>query len=72
MAVVPLRYFCYGCVVTSAAWSVLLLVYLSRTAEPGLARTPVGPRRRAVAEAPARRGGDDGAGVTGLSPEMGE
>ncbi|XP_019743055.1 polypeptide N-acetylgalactosaminyltransferase 11 isoform X2 [Hippocampus comes] len=71
MALVPLRYFCYGCLVTSAAWSVLLVVYLSRTAEPGLGRTPVGPRRRAVAEAPARRGGDDDAGVTGLSPEMG-
>ncbi|XP_077410701.1 polypeptide N-acetylgalactosaminyltransferase 11 [Vanacampus margaritifer] len=71
MALVPLRYFCYGCVVTSAAWSVFLLVYFSRTAEPGLGRTPVGPRRRAVAEESAKRGADDNAGAARLSPEMG-
>ncbi|XP_037135888.1 polypeptide N-acetylgalactosaminyltransferase 11 [Syngnathus acus] len=71
MALVPLRYFCYGCVVTSAAWALLLLVYFSRTAEPGLGRNPIGPRRRAVAEGPARQGVGEDAGAAGLLPEMG-
>ncbi|XP_049605335.1 polypeptide N-acetylgalactosaminyltransferase 11 [Syngnathus scovelli] len=71
MALVPLRYFCYGCVVTSAAWALLLLVYFSRTADPGLGRNPIGPRRRAVAEGPARQGVGEDAGAAGLLPEMG-
>ncbi|KAM9774464.1 polypeptide N-acetylgalactosaminyltransferase 11 [Syngnathus typhle] len=71
MALVPLRYFCYGCVVTSAAWALLLLVYFSRTAEPGLGRNPIGPRRRAVAEGPAHQGVGEDAGAAGLLPEMG-
>ncbi|XP_061521792.1 polypeptide N-acetylgalactosaminyltransferase 11 isoform X1 [Phycodurus eques] len=71
MAPVPLRYFCCGCVVTSAAWTALLFLYFSSTAEPGLGRTPVGPRRRHVGEEPARRGADDARAAVGLSPEMG-
>ncbi|XP_077591947.1 polypeptide N-acetylgalactosaminyltransferase 11 [Stigmatopora nigra] len=44
MAPLPLRYFCLGCAVTSAAWALLLFLYLS--AEPGPGGIPVGPPRR--------------------------
>ncbi|XP_061660489.1 polypeptide N-acetylgalactosaminyltransferase 11 isoform X2 [Syngnathoides biaculeatus] len=67
MAPVPLRYFCCGCVVTSAAWTLLLFLYFSSTADLGLGRTPVGPRRRDVAGEPARRRG----AAVEFSPEMG-
>uniref|UniRef100_A0A667X890 Polypeptide N-acetylgalactosaminyltransferase n=1 Tax=Myripristis murdjan TaxID=586833 RepID=A0A667X890_9TELE len=50
MASVTLRYFCYGCLVTSATWSVLLFLYFSREAEAGRGRGPRPP--------PANKGAD--------------
>lgn len=68
MASVTLRYFCYGCLVTSATWSVLLFLYFSMATEPGHGRLPVRQRSPLGTKGPAERRASNGAE---LSSEMG-
>lgn len=81
MASVTLRYFCYGCLFTSATWSLLLFLYFNLGNEPGRARTPLQawntgvlqqqqrPMTKAVQK--AGQGAFSSNKVVELSPEMG-
>ncbi|KAM9827034.1 polypeptide N-acetylgalactosaminyltransferase 11 isoform 2-T2 [Neosynchiropus ocellatus] len=69
MASATLRYFCYGCLVTSVTWSLLLFLYFTMATEPGQARTPV--HRRPPSTPRGRPGAGSGARGAELPAEMG-
>lgn len=69
MASATLRYFCYGCLVTSVTWSILLFLYFTMATDPGQARRPLKRHPQAASQAMPRPVSDTR--VAELPAEMG-